>query len=115
MAKVTSRDIQEIVEKLSSDKVKAREEGIKLLNTWLEGERSYNFCKFIGLNTARLRPDEIPHTETWPFLVSLLIKSASAEISSSKRKNPKVIYAKTLRIAVQRAEDAKCSGRLEAV
>ncbi|XP_052731781.1 serine/threonine-protein kinase ATM isoform X2 [Vigna angularis] len=111
MAKVTSRDIQEIVEKLSSDKVKAREEGIKLLNTWLEGERSYNFCKFIGLNTARLRPDEIPHTETWPFLVSLLIKSASAEISSSKRKNPKVIYAKTLRIAVQRAEDAKCSGK----
>ncbi|KAK7354055.1 hypothetical protein VNO80_19511 [Phaseolus coccineus] len=112
MAKVTSRDVQEIVEKLSSDKVKAREEGIKLLNTWLEGERSYNFCKFIGLNTAKLRPDEIPHTETWPFLVSLLIKSASAEISSSKRRNPKVIYAKTLRIVVQRAEDAKCSGKM---
>ncbi|XP_027942226.1 serine/threonine-protein kinase ATM [Vigna unguiculata] len=112
MAKVTSRDVQEIVEKLSSDKVKAREEGIKLLNTWLEGERSYNFCKFIGLNTAKLKPDEIPHTETWPFLVSLLIKSASAEISSSKRRNPKVIYAKTLRIAVQRAEDAKCSGKM---
>lgn len=53
--------------------------------------------------------------ETWPFLVSLLIKSASAEISSSKRKNPKVIYAKTLRIAVQRAEDTKCSGQLEVV
>ncbi|XP_068483746.1 serine/threonine-protein kinase ATM isoform X2 [Phaseolus vulgaris] len=112
MAKVTSRDVQEIVEKLSSDKVKAREEGIKLLNTWLEGERSYNFCKFIGLNTAKLRPDEIPHTETWPFLVSLLIKSASAEISSSKRRNPKVIYAKTLRIVVQRAEDGKCSGKM---
>ncbi|CAJ1975133.1 unnamed protein product [Sphenostylis stenocarpa] len=113
MAKVTSRDIQEIVEKLSSDKVKAREEGVKLLNTWLEGERSYNFCKFIALNTAKLRPDEIPHTETWPFLVSLLIKSASAEISSSKRRNPKMIYAKTLRIVVQRAEDAKCPGQLE--
>lgn len=37
------------------------QEGIKLLNTWLEGERSYSFCKFIGLNTAKLRPDEIPH------------------------------------------------------
>ncbi|KAK7317181.1 hypothetical protein RJT34_01188 [Clitoria ternatea] len=111
MAIVTSRDVQEIVEKLSSDKVKAREEGIKLLNTWLEGERSYNFCKFIGLNTAKLRPDEVPHSETWPFLVSLLIKSVSSEISSSKRRNPKIIYAKTLRIAVQRAEDTKCSGK----
>ncbi|KAL2340902.1 hypothetical protein Fmac_008842 [Flemingia macrophylla] len=109
---VTSRDVQEIVEKLSSDKVKAREEGIKLLSTWLEGEKSYRFCKFIGLNTAKLRPDEVPHSETWPFLISILMKSASLEISSSKRRNPKMIYAKTLRIVVQRAEDAKCSGKI---
>ncbi|MED6180994.1 hypothetical protein PIB30_015217 [Stylosanthes scabra] len=108
---VTSRDVQEIVFKLSSDKVKAREEGIKLLNTWLEGERSYNFCKFIGLNTTKLRPDEVPHSETWPFLISLLIQCASSEISSSKRRNPKIIYAKTLRVVVQRAEEAKNSGK----
>lgn len=37
------------------------QEGIKLLNTWLEGERSYNFCEFIGLNTAKLRANEVPH------------------------------------------------------
>ncbi|XP_050879903.1 serine/threonine-protein kinase ATM isoform X2 [Lathyrus oleraceus] len=112
MAKVSSRDVREIVEKLSSDKVKAREEGIKLLNSWLEGEKSYNFCNFIGLSTSKLRPDEIPHAETWPFLVSLLIQSASSEISSSKRRNPKMIYAKTLRLIVQRAEDAKYSGQI---
>ncbi|KAE9608512.1 putative non-specific serine/threonine protein kinase [Lupinus albus] len=112
MAIVTSRDVQEIVDKLSSVKVKAREEGIKLLNTWLDGERSYNFCKYLGLNTARLRPDEVPHSETWPFLVSLLIQSTSSEISSSKRRNPKMIYAKTLRVVVQRAEDAKYSGKI---
>lgn len=41
--------------------VVCQQEGIKLLNTWLEGERSYNFCKFIGSNTAKLRPDEVPH------------------------------------------------------
>ncbi|KAG7954574.1 hypothetical protein I3843_11G025600 [Carya illinoinensis] len=58
---VTSRDVQEIVSKLSSDKAKAREEGIRLLNTWLDGERSVAFCKFLGQNSARLRPDEIPH------------------------------------------------------
>ncbi|KAF5476799.1 hypothetical protein F2P56_003496 [Juglans regia] len=109
---VTSRDVQEIVSKLSSDKAKAREEGIRLLNTWLDGEGSVAFCKFLGQNSARLRPDEIPHSETWPFLVTLLIQCASSEISSSKRRLPKLIYAKTLRIVVQRAEDAKFSGKM---
>ncbi|KAI4336143.1 hypothetical protein L6164_014710 [Bauhinia variegata] len=112
MAIVSSRDVQEIVEKLSSDKAKAREEGIKLLNSWLEGERSFNFCKFIGQSTGKLKPDEIPHSETWPFLISLLIQSASMEISSSKRKMPKIVFAKTLRVVVQRAEDAKYSGKM---
>ncbi|KAI9087642.1 hypothetical protein K1719_030512 [Acacia pycnantha] len=86
MTTVRSRDVREIVEKLSSDKAKAREEGIKLLNTWLEGERSFNFCKFVGQSTAKLRPDEIPYSETWPFLISLLIQSTSLEISSKDAK-----------------------------
>lgn len=109
---VTSRDIQEIVSKLSSDKAKAREEGIKLLNTWLEGERSIGFCKFLAQNTSRLKPDEIPTSETWPFLVKLLIQCVSLEISGSKRRLPKSIFAKTLRIVIQRAEDSKFSGKM---
>lgn len=36
------------------------QEGVKLLNTWLEGEKAIDFCKFIGHNTAKLRPEEIP-------------------------------------------------------
>ncbi|PON35174.1 Phosphatidylinositol 3-kinase, Vps34 type, partial [Parasponia andersonii] len=109
---VTSRDVQEIVSKLSSDKAKPREEGIKLLNTWLEGERSIAFCKFLGKHTAKLKPNEIPHSETWPFLISLLIQCASSEISSSKRRLPKLIFAKTLRIVVQRAHGSKFSGKM---
>ncbi|XP_060670261.1 serine/threonine-protein kinase ATM [Ziziphus jujuba] len=112
MKMVTSRDVQEIVSKLSSDKAKSREEGIKLLNTWLEGEKAISFCKFLGQNTARLKPDEIPHSETWPFLINLLIQCASLEISSSRRRLPRLIYAKTLRIILQRAEDAKFSGKM---
>ncbi|KDP31097.1 hypothetical protein JCGZ_11473 [Jatropha curcas] len=108
---VTSRDVQEIVSKLSSDKAKIREDGIKLLNTWLEGERSIKFCTFLGQNTAKLKPNEIPHSETWPFLVTLLTKCVSLEISTSKRRLPKASLAKTLRIVVQRAEDAKFSGK----
>lgn len=37
------------------------QEGIKVLNTWLEGELSIAFCKYLGQNTADLKPNEIPH------------------------------------------------------
>ncbi|PRQ24322.1 putative non-specific serine/threonine protein kinase [Rosa chinensis] len=109
---VKSRDVQEIVAKLSSDKAKTREEGIKLLNTWLEGERSNDFCKYLAQKTAKLKPAEIPHSETWPFFITMLIQCASLEISPSKRRSPKLVFAKTLRIVVQRAEDDKFSGNL---
>ncbi|XP_059644264.1 serine/threonine-protein kinase ATM [Cornus florida] len=108
---VTSRDVQEIVSMLSSDKAKTREEGIKLLSTWLEGERSIGFCRYIGQKTAKLKPNEIPHSETWPFLITLLTQCISLEISASKRRLPKLIFAKTLRIVVQGADDAKFSGK----
>ncbi|XP_077244126.1 serine/Threonine-kinase ATM-like protein isoform X2 [Tasmannia lanceolata] len=106
----TSRDIQEIISKISSDKAKAREEGIKLLSGWLEGERSIGFCKLLGQNTAGLKSNEIPHSKTWPFLLTLLTKCISSEISGSKKRPPKLIFAKTLRNAIQRAEESKVSG-----
>ncbi|XP_075505012.1 serine/threonine-protein kinase ATM isoform X5 [Primulina tabacum] len=109
--KVTSRDIQEIVSKLSSDKAKAREEGVKLLNTWLETDRSIGFCRYLSDKTSVLKPNEVPHAETWPFLVKILMQCASSEISSSKKRLPKSIFAKTLRIIVQRAQDDGCSGK----
>lgn len=48
--------------------------------------------------------------ETWPFLIKLLVHCALSETSASKRRSPKQIFAKTLRLAVQRAEDSTCSG-----
>ncbi|KAL2492688.1 ataxia-telangiectasia mutated [Abeliophyllum distichum] len=109
--RVTSRDVQEIVNKLSSDKAKLRDEGIKLLNTWLEGERSVGFCKYLSEKTAMLKPNEIPNSETWPFLVKLLIQCVSLEISLSKKRLPKLSLGKTLRIVVQRAEDDRFAGK----
>ncbi|CAI9106195.1 OLC1v1005280C2 [Oldenlandia corymbosa var. corymbosa] len=110
-SKVTSRDIQDIISKLSSDKAKTREEGIKLLNTWLEGERSILFCKYLSDKSASVISNEIPHSETWPFMISLLVQCVKLEISSSKRRLPKLSYAKTLRMVVQRAEDSKFAGK----
>lgn len=49
--------------------------------------------------------------DTWPFLITLLIHCISLEISGSKRRPPKIIFAKALRISVQRAEDYKFSGQ----
>ncbi|XP_075497537.1 serine/threonine-protein kinase ATM-like isoform X9 [Primulina tabacum] len=126
--KLTSRDIQEIVSKLSSDKDKAREvikkidfywrvcsvswrEGVKLLNTWLETDRSIGFTRYLSDKTSVLKPKEVPHSETWPFLVKILMQCASSEISSSKKRLPKSIFAKTLRIIVKRAQDDGCSGK----
>lgn len=114
------------------------------MNTWLEGERSIAFCKLLGQNTAKLKPNDIPHrkikiwasciqsvkmefynlfldigkyicyifsaAETWPFLITLLTQCASMEVSLSKRRLPKLIFAKTLRIVVQRAQGSKFSG-----
>ncbi|KAK9684733.1 hypothetical protein RND81_10G228300 [Saponaria officinalis] len=110
MTSVSSRDIQEIVAKLSSDKAKFREEGIKLLNTWLKGERSTSFCKYLSRKTAMLKPDDIAGVETWPFLVRLLIFCTKEEITSSKKRDPKLLFAKTLRTVVQRAQDDKGHG-----
>ncbi|KAK4479331.1 hypothetical protein RD792_014843 [Penstemon davidsonii] len=84
-------------------------EGIKLLNTWLEGERSIGFCRYLSEKSSMLKPNEIPHSETWPFFVKMLIQCISLEISSSKKRLPKLNFAKTLRIVVQRAEDDRIS------
>ncbi|XP_050221682.1 serine/threonine-protein kinase ATM isoform X2 [Mercurialis annua] len=109
---VSSRDVQDIVSKLSSDKAKTREDGIKLLNTWLEGERSIKFCKYLAQRTSSVKLNEIPHSETWAFLITLLIQCVSLEISASKRRLPKATFAKTLRIVIQRAEDSKLAGNM---
>ncbi|KAM1295462.1 hypothetical protein ACFX2H_015262 [Malus domestica] len=72
-------------------------EGIKFLNTWLEGERLIGFCKYLGKNIQSLNQMKF-------------LTCASLEISSSsKRRLRKLIYAKTLRIVVQQAEDDKFS------
>lgn len=40
------------------------QDGIKLLNTWLVGEKLIEFCKYIGGNTSMLKPNEVPHGKT---------------------------------------------------
>lgn len=48
--------------------------------------------------------------ETWPFLITLLMKCISLEVSASKKRLPRLIFVKTLRSSIQCAEDIKLSG-----
>lgn len=50
---------------------------------------------------------------TWPFLITLLTKCVALEISGSKKRPPKLVLAKTLRTAIQCAEDPKFGGQQE--
>lgn len=34
---------------------------MRLLSSWLEGERLIGFCKLLGRNTAKIKADEMPH------------------------------------------------------
>ncbi|EPS60420.1 hypothetical protein M569_14382 [Genlisea aurea] len=109
-ARITSIDFQDIICKLASDKAKAREEGIKLLNTWLDDERTFGFCKFLAEKSSVLKHNDSKNAESWTFLIKNLVQCLSLEISSAKRRQPKLIFAKTLRVVVQHAESDTVSG-----
>ncbi|EEE53717.1 hypothetical protein OsJ_00056 [Oryza sativa Japonica Group] len=106
----TSRDADEIIEKLSSDRARTRDEGVKLLGTWLQGDRAFSFCRLLARNTANLKPAHLPASATWPFLIMALTKCVIADISGKKR-SPKSAAARMLRFAVQCAQDFRLSGR----
>lgn len=57
------------------------QEGIKLLNTWMDGERSFGFCKLLGQNTAKIKPNEIPHGRI--AFVFLIMRDGSFELEMS--------------------------------
>jgi hypothetical protein len=52
----TARDVEEVIQKLHSDRARVRDEGVKLLGTWLQGDRAASFCRLLGRNTARVKP-----------------------------------------------------------
>lgn len=107
----TIRDIEDIITKITSDKAKIREEGIKLLNSYLEGGSCKSFCTLLDRQTVKLRPHERPRSASWPVLLGFLYQCISTEVSLSKKRGPKPILAKTLKIYVQHAEDVKRSGK----
>jgi ataxia telangiectasia mutated family protein len=106
----TSRDVEEVIQKLSSDRARARDEGVKLLGTWLQGDRAPTFCRLLARNTARAKPGQLSSSATWPFLIMALAKCVLTDISAKKRGPTKSAAAGMLRVAVRCAEDVRLSG-----
>ncbi|KAI4981330.1 hypothetical protein ZWY2020_021815 [Hordeum vulgare] len=42
-----------------------RLEGVKLLGTWLEGDRTLTFCRLLARNTVRAKPSQLAFEATW--------------------------------------------------
>ncbi|KAE8767659.1 serine/threonine-protein kinase ATM [Hordeum vulgare] len=55
----TARDVEEVVQKLASNRVRPRDEGVKLLGTWLQGDRAVTFCRLLARNTVRAKPAQL--------------------------------------------------------
>ncbi|KAL6847729.1 hypothetical protein ACP4OV_021857 [Aristida adscensionis] len=106
----TSRDVEEVIQKLHSDRARTRDEGVKLLGTWLQGDRAASFCRLLGRNTARLKSGHLSGAATWPLLILALISCVREDVSGKKRGAPKSAAARMLRVAVQCAEDVRLSG-----
>ncbi|KAK3160101.1 hypothetical protein QOZ80_1BG0055200 [Eleusine coracana subsp. coracana] len=106
----TSRDVEEVIQKLHSDRARTRDEGVKLLGTWLQGNRAASFCRLLGRNTVRLKPGHLAGAATWPLLILALLNCVKEDISGKKRGAVKSAAARMLRVAVQCAEDVRLSG-----
>ncbi|KAI5008294.1 hypothetical protein ZWY2020_009342 [Hordeum vulgare] len=56
----TARNVKEVVQKLASDRARLRDlllqEGVKLLGTWLQGNRALTFCRLLARNAVRAKP-----------------------------------------------------------
>uniref|UniRef100_K3XSR2 Telomere-length maintenance and DNA damage repair domain-containing protein n=1 Tax=Setaria italica TaxID=4555 RepID=K3XSR2_SETIT len=108
----TARDVEEVIQKLHSDRARVRDEGVKLLGTWLQGDRAASFCRLLGRNTARVKPGHghLTGATTWPLLILALLNCVKEDISGKKRGATKSTAARMLRVAIQCAEDVKLSG-----
>lgn len=48
-----------------------------MLNTWLGGERSIGFCRFLSDRSSMLEPNEIPHCK---YILTLILMLLVAEL-----------------------------------
>ncbi|KAJ7559328.1 hypothetical protein O6H91_04G079500 [Diphasiastrum complanatum] len=106
----TIEDVEELVSKLLSDRTRVREEGLKLLNSYLEVVGNQSFCTLLDNQTVLLQQQERIHSSTWPGVLHALCQCISMEVALSKKRGPKSFLSKTLRTFVQKAEDHNRSG-----
>jgi ataxia telangiectasia mutated family protein len=108
---VSKEDVEELVEKLCSDKAKARKEAVKELHSYLEGSGGGAFIAFLDQESASLhdRSIRIP-AASWPGLLQALCQCIYTEVLAAKKRPPESILAKTFKLYIQKAEESKREG-----
>ncbi|KAL2608088.1 hypothetical protein R1flu_026661 [Riccia fluitans] len=108
---VSVRDVEELNNKLVSDKAKVREDGLKTLQSFLQSTGDSSLWTLLDGETARLDHHGRIRSSTWPGILHALCLCIENEVAASKRKAPKAALAKTLRNFVLKAEDTSRPGQ----
>ncbi|KAL3675793.1 hypothetical protein R1sor_025741 [Riccia sorocarpa] len=108
---VSVRDVEEMNNKLVSDKAKVREEGLKTLQSFLQSTGYSSLWTLLDEETSRLDHHGRIRSSTWPGILHALCLSIENEVAASKRKAPKAAVVKTLRNFVSKAEDTSRPGQ----
>ncbi|BBN18785.1 serine-protein kinase ATM [Marchantia polymorpha subsp. ruderalis] len=108
---VSVHDVEELNNKLVSDKAKVREDGLKILQSYLHSTGETSLWTLLDEETARLDQHGRIRSSTWPGILHALCLCIENEVAASKRKVPKTALAKTLRSFVLKAEDTSRPGQ----
>ncbi|KAG0604904.1 hypothetical protein M758_9G018000 [Ceratodon purpureus] len=108
---ISVEDVEDLNIKLTSDRAKVREDGVKALGSYLEGAAGLSICPLLDQQTALLRANDRIASATWPGVLNALCECIVMEVAASKKRGPKPFLAKTLRNFVHKAEDTSRSGK----
>eukprot|EP00850_Spirogloea_muscicola_P022712 SM000308S11822 [mRNA] locus=s308:82698:105864:+ [translate_table: standard] len=87
---LTVADVEELSQKLLSDRAKLREEGLRDLQSYLDGTARATLSAMLTERTASQQSDE----------------TIALELASSKKRGPRPILSKVLRAFVQKSEES---------
>ncbi|GAQ86367.1 Protein kinase ATM/Tel1 [Klebsormidium nitens] len=108
---VSKEDVEELMEKLCSEKAKVRKDAIKELNSYLSGSGGGDFIACLDQESASLydKRVRIP-AASWPGVLQALCQCILTEVLAAKKRPPETLLAKTFKLYIQKAEETKREG-----
>lgn len=108
---VSKEDVEELMEKLCSDKAKARKDAIKELNSYLSGSGGGDFIACLDQESTSLHDKRVRiPAASWPGVLQALCQCILTEVLAAKKRPPETLLAKTFKLYIQKAEETKREG-----